>query len=908
MKEKFPMAAEAVQDYMYMDDVLKSFETPQEVIELINQVQPLLLGCDMVIQKFYSNCKEALSTLPPERLSKKVHFQEKDAILEASKVLGMVWDAEKDDYNFIAKYDSPEAFFDKQNLPEAPGWTKRGILRLSATVFDPIGLLAPFTIQARSLIQRLFSENLGWDDPIPEPFLAEWNKWLTCLFTLAKHVKIPRWIGLRKDREFTIHVFADASTKAFAACAYVRVVDTVVSRREKTWIDVSLVAGKARVTPKKTESVSRLELAACVIATRLGCSVARAYGVSIKEIHYWTDSMNCLFWINSNASSLKTFVSNRVGEIHTCSEAIQWRHVPTDQNPADIPTRFLKVEELASNQLWWKGPSFLREREENWPKAFTPPEKTSDECKEEFKKKLFIAKAQESPPRPSVLGLGRYSCGAMWDGYQKLRHNFTLVCSLSRPQRTHADNAQTGFNMMIRRAQQVDHITRETIRLLQEDKHSEVAQSMRPFLPYVDKEGLLRSKSRLAQVSYLPFETKFPIILSGTTSFAKLLVSSYHYRFEHAVGQQMAKYQVKTKFEVVGLENLLRSIRKDCMICKREKTKPLKQRIGDIPEFRFERPLKAFAKVGLDFAGPFEIKQTTGRGRLKAYILVLTCLQTRALHLEATVGMDTSAFMNAISRFISLRDIPVDIYSDNFKTFVSHDKELQNWVRSLEIDNIIQQHKAQVSWTFTPPKAAHFGGIYEIMVKASKRCLKAIQNHGVLNQDQFYTVVYHVASTLNSRPLTRVKQDGSETMTITPNHFLHGSLGGAVSTALEDNPKERWHEVVKVVNSTWKLYLEEYLLELRRAHIWQDIMPNVRVGDLVLELDKNLPRGLWKMAKIVTLLRSKDGLIRKVRILRNGTEYIRALAQLCPLDVNLEVNPEMPIRDEAPEDKEVDDL
>jgi hypothetical protein len=170
---------------------------------------------------------------------------------------------------------------------------------------------------------------------------------------------------------------------------------------------------------------------------------------------------------------------------------------------------------------------------------------------------------------------------------------------------------------------------------------------------------------------------KFPIILSGTTSFARLLTGSYHYRFEHAVGQQMAKYQVRTKFEVIGLENLLRSIRKDCMICKREKTKLLKQRIGDTPEFRLEKPLKAFAKVRLDFAGPFEIKQTTGRCRLKAYIIVPTCLQTRALHLEATVGMDTSAFMNAISRFISLRDIPIDIYSDNFKNF-----------------RIIQQHKA----------------------------------------------------------------------------------------------------------------------------------------------------------------------------------------------------------------------
>jgi hypothetical protein len=68
-------------------------------------------------------------------------------------------------------------------------------------------------------------------------------------------------------------------------------------------------------------------------------------------------------------------------------------------------------------------------------------------------------------------------------------------------------------------------------------------------------------------------------------------------------------------------------------------------------------------------------------------------------------------------------------------------------------------------------------------------------------------------------------------------------------------------------------------------------MPNVRVGDLVLELDKNLLRRLWRKAKIVTLLCSRDGLICQVRILQNGTEYTRALAQLCPLDVNLEVNP-----------------
>jgi hypothetical protein len=364
------------------------------------------------------------------------------------------------------------------------------------------------------------------------------------------------------------------------------------------------------------------------------------------------------------------------------------------------------------------------------------------------------------------------------------------------------------------------------------------------------------------------------------------------------VGRQMVKSEIRKTFHVLGLENLLRTAQRQCMTCNIEKSKPLKQRIGDIPSFRLEHPLKAFAKVGLDFAGPFEIKHTAGRSRIKAYILVITCLQTRALHLEATAGMDMSAFMNALSRFISLRDLPVDIYSDNFKTFVSPEKELQNWVRSLDADEAIRQYKAQVNWTFTPPRAAHFGGIYEIMVKATKRCLKAISNYKELNLDQLQTVAYYIANTLNSRPLTMVKSDDSETITLTPNHFLFGSLGGAVCTSLEDNPKERWHEVVKAVNLAWELFMREYIHELKKAKLWQDIMPSIRQGDLVLELDPNLPRGMWKKARVVTLVKSKDGLIRTVDIIRNGKTYTRALAQLCPLEVNLDENPELPLREE----------
>ena len=104
--------------------------------------------------------------------------------------------------------------------------------------------------------------------------------------------------------------------------------------------------------------------------------------------------------------------------------------------------------------------------------------------------------------------------------------------------------------------------------------------------------------------------------------------------------------------------------------------------MSDIPAYRFEAPLRAFSKTGLDFAGPFEIKMGRLRKRLKAYILVLTCLQTRAIYLEVTEGMDLSFVVNALSRFIDIRGIPNHILSDNVSTFCSKDKDLEAWVKN----------------------------------------------------------------------------------------------------------------------------------------------------------------------------------------------------------------------------------
>ena len=87
-------------------------------------------------------------------------------------------------------------------------------------------------------------------------------------------------------------------------------------------------------------------------------------------------------------------------------------------------------------------------------------------------------------------------------------------------------------------------------------------------------------------------------------------------------------------------------------------------------KIRYEQPLGAFNKTGIDFGGPYKIKQGRMKARIKYYILLFTCLQTRAVHSEVTPGMDTNSIVLAFTCFIAIRGMPTEFLSNNWKTFI----------------------------------------------------------------------------------------------------------------------------------------------------------------------------------------------------------------------------------------------
>ena len=156
--------------------------------------------------------------------------------------------------------------------------THRNMLSLIASLFDPIGFLAPFLVRAKILLQQVWQCGVGWDDVQPSELLEEWSKWREELDGISQF-HIPRFYRHVPDYPSAIelHVLGVASEKAFCSVGYFRFCYASGA------VKCAFVTAKTRVAPKKPLSIPKLELQAAVLSVRLSLVV-------VKEHDYIIDS------------------------------------------------------------------------------------------------------------------------------------------------------------------------------------------------------------------------------------------------------------------------------------------------------------------------------------------------------------------------------------------------------------------------------------------------------------------------------------------------------------------------------------------------------------------------------------------------------------------------------------------
>ena len=338
-----PETVDTILNSFYVDDLLKSVSSVEKAIQLTMDLREACALGGFTLTKWVSNSCEVLATVPENHraaLVKQLDLDRDDPPLE--RALGIQWNIQTDTFTF--KVASKNRVL-----------TRRAILSVVSSIYDPLGFLAPFILKAKQILQKLCLEKCGWDDPIPEVLSKPWQRWITELeqlnrFHVDRCVK-PENFGL--TRTARLHHFCDASESGYGTVSYLSLTNCNGN------VHVSFVLAKARVAPVKQMSIPRLELAAATLAVKVDRMLQKELHMDLENSTFWTDSTSVLKYIYNETKRFHTYVANRIAVIHNLSQVHQWRYVNTRDNPADDASRGLNIEPLLKSPRWLHGPHFL---------------------------------------------------------------------------------------------------------------------------------------------------------------------------------------------------------------------------------------------------------------------------------------------------------------------------------------------------------------------------------------------------------------------------------------------------------------------------------------------------------------------------------------------------------------------
>jgi len=337
----YPSTVAHLRSNLYVDDVIGGASSPELALQSIKEIQDIFSSAHMTVRKWTTSDKEVQQILGDDTGSPTGALGKALSGIQSPKVLGLNWDSKEDVFQF-----QPDKIIDAATKVGARP-TKRQVSQLVARIFDPLGQIAPVLLIAKLIFSQIWASNIGWDDFIPETIAIEWTKFIETLPALSS-LKIPRRIvaegGSAAHAE--LHVFGDASERAFGAVAYLRTV-TVNGN-----VKVAMITSKTRVAPPppRNLTIPRLELLAAQLAATLADYIHDTFKAANLRTVMWSDSTITLAWIKGKKER-RVFVQNRVNDIRKKTDPICWHHCPGEMNPADLASRGMTAEELLSSTL-----------------------------------------------------------------------------------------------------------------------------------------------------------------------------------------------------------------------------------------------------------------------------------------------------------------------------------------------------------------------------------------------------------------------------------------------------------------------------------------------------------------------------------------------------------------------------
>ncbi|XP_017484227.1 PREDICTED: uncharacterized protein LOC108372923 [Rhagoletis zephyria] len=547
--EEFPDAVNAILNNHYVDDFVHSFADEEEAVRIANQVRCIHQKGGFNLKGFISNSRMVHDALNGGHdFGVQKGFDKSNA--GYPKVLGMRWDTEYDELKFVLAFGR----VDEDLLQGKRAPTKRELLRVTMSVFDPFGFAAEYVLKAKLLLQTVWRARTDWDDEIPVEAQKLWRTWLNILHHVD-NIKVPRCYGtFFTTGVVELHVFADASEMAFAAVAYWR----ISNGRD---VNVAMVAGKTECAPLKLTTIPRLELQAAVLASRLRKMLLSSHDTKPSRVVMWTDSKTVQAWIASDHRRYKPYVAHRVDEILDVTNQLEWRWTPGALNPADFGTRLQSSSRECSCLC---GPDFLRKDESFWPRL-----DAVDGTREELRAKyeVFLVSLDEDI-------LQKYSSFPRLTRIVPYLRRFVYNSSNTPEKRLYGSltvrELRDAELLVIRIAQRSAYA--DECAILRGGKQLNASSKLFRLSPMIDDVGIIRVNGRLQNAYAIPQHTRQPVVLPQRHHVTNLIIDLYHRIWKHQ-NQNTIIAELRRKYWIPHIREEVRKAGRRCLSCQRERAR-----------------------------------------------------------------------------------------------------------------------------------------------------------------------------------------------------------------------------------------------------------------------------------------------------------------------------------------------
>lgn len=842
-RQNYQEASKVIEESCYMDDLVHGSHDIGSAKKLQHELITLMKQGGFNLRKWSSN--DARLLREEEQQAKIKQFKQ----AEASKTLGLQWNPVKDQFSFASKIESSNE-----------KTTKRSILSDISKIFDPLGWIAPITTSLKILFQNVWASNIQWDDEVPKEIFNQWIK-IKDELKYINQFEVPRWLGITISGSIELHGFCDSSMKAYAAVVYCKIV-----AKDKKEVKVTLVAAKTRLVPStKNVSLPRLELCGALLLSKLMSKIKECLAGHDIKSYGWCDSTAVLGWLQGDPGRWKTFVANRTRQITNTMPASGWRYVKSQDNPADSASRGLSVSQLRDHSLWWQGPTWLptynSDEEKNQAKYVTVAEIKSEKQVNNVIKQEKSIISELLIKHSSISKISRI-----------LAWVYRFIASKKQKGFLTLEEIKTAKQKIIKHEQQ-EQFSQEISNLKQSSKLQAKSKIIN-LNPFLDKDGILRVGGRLKH-AHISNVMQHPIIIQHSGRLTELIIDEAHKTMLHG-GARLTLSFIRQRYWIVGGNRATKARIRRCVTCAKQNPARKAQIMGDLPEAR-SNPSRPFTHTGVDFTGHIFVKSSKGRGikSTKGYVAVFVCMATKAVHLELVSDLSTSAFIAALRRMAARKGTPSHIYSDNGSNFIGANRVLQQEYQ--EIQQALKSNEVQaevrnmeIKWHFNAPLWPTAGGLWEAAVKSFKHHFKRIIGDQILTYEELNTVLAQIEGCLNSRPLCPITEDPEELNFLTPAHFLTGGSNVTLYET-ETDLRTRWQLTQKIVQDLWQRWRSEYLTQLSARSKWLVVDQNIKLDEVVIIHDANLPPGKWLMGRVVELHPGSDSHVRVVTLkTKNG--------------------------------------